>query len=136
MPRLDEMKAERRRELHDLAAVQANLVDDDHESGLIFGPYYEGEGLLVRYHNKLVKTGDITGEYADVIDGIDRLVFLDSNVAEVSAELYDNGEAPLVLSRGAVVTIPGYKGLKFILDSQEPPEGPEETAWVVARTRA
>lgn len=135
MPRLDEMKAERRRVLHDLAAVPARYVDDDHESGLIFGPYYEGDGLLVRWHNKLVKTGDLDGGYAEVLDGIDRLVFLDSNVAEVSAELYDNGEAPLVLARGARVTIPGYKGLVFILDSQEPPDGPEETAWVVARVR-
>lgn len=134
--RLDEFKAERRRDLHGLAAVPAKYEDDDHPSGLVFAEDYSGEGLLVRYHNRLVKTGDITGEYAEVLDGIDRLVFLDSNVAEVSAALVENGEEPLVLTRAAVVTIPGYKNLKFILDSEEPPDGPEETAWVVARTRA
>lgn len=134
--RLDEFKATRRRALHALAAVSATLVDDDHPTGLIFADDYAGEGLLVRWHNQLVRTGDLGGDYAEIIDGIDRLVFLDSNVAEVSAALVDNSEAPLVLQRAAVVTIPGYKGLKFTLDSQEPPDGPEETAWVVARTRA
>jgi len=136
VPRLDEIKAEARRQIHSLAAVSATLVDTDHPDGLIFGEDYTGDGFLVRYHNKLVRTGDITGDYADVIDGIDRLVLLDSNVAEVSAALYENGELPLVPARGARITIAGYKGLTFILDSKEPPDGPEETAWVVTRRRA
>ena len=71
-----------------------------------------------------------------MIDGIDRLVFNDENVAEVSAALVENGEAALVLSRNAEVTIPAYKGLKFILDSREPADGPLETIWIVARARA
>lgn len=54
--------------------------------------------MLVRYHNKLSREGDLDGEYGQIIDGIDRLVFHDENVAEVSAALVANGEEPLVLS--------------------------------------
>lgn len=135
MPTLDEIKSEARQRIHGCAAVFATLVDEDHPAGLIFDEDYTGSGLTVRYHSKIDTTGDLGGDYGEVIDGIDRLVFLDSNVAEVSAALVLNGEAPLSLARASVVTIPGYKGLKFTLDSQEPPDGPDETVWVVARTR-
>lgn len=90
----------------------------------------------MRYHNKIDRNGDLDGDYAEIIDGIDRLVFNDENLAEVSAALVEAGEAPLSLQRAAVVTIPEYKGLRFTLDSQEPPDGPLEVIWVVARSRA
>lgn len=135
MARLDEIKAAARRRIHGCAAVAASYRDDDHPTGLVFAEDYDGEGLLVRYHNKIDRTGDLDGQYGDIIDGIDRIVFLDQNVADVTEALVFNGEAPLVLSRGATVTIQGYKGLRFQLDSQEPPDGPEETVWVVARKR-
>jgi len=131
-----DIKTRARRAIHGRLAASATLVDPDHPDGLIFGEDYTGGGLTVRYHTELKKTGDLDGDFADVIDGIDRLVFNDENLAEVSAALVDNGEAPLVLSRAAVVTIPGYKGLRFTLDSQEPPDGPLETIWVVARSKA
>lgn len=132
---LADIKAKARRAIHGRLAVSATLVDDDHPDGLIFADDYTGAGLTVRYHNKLDRTGALTDDYAEIIDGIDRLVFHDENVAEVSAALVDNGEAPLALSRGAQVTIEGYKGLTFALDSQQPPDGPGETVWVVARKR-
>lgn len=135
MPRLDEIKAAARQRIHGCAAVAASYTDEDHPDGLIFAEDYDGEGLLVRYHNKIDRTGDLDGQYGEVIDGIDRLVFLDQNVADVTEALEFNGEAPLVLSRGATLTISGYKGLRFTLDSQQPPDGPEETIWVVARKR-
>lgn len=132
---LIEIKEAARRVIHARAAVPCEYVDDDHPDGLVFAEDYTGDGLLVRYHTKMNVTGDIDGAYADRIDGIDRLVFLTENVAEVSAALEDNSEAPLVLSRNARVTIEGYQGLIFSLDSLEPPDGPLETAWVVARLR-
>lgn len=132
---LVDIKERTRRAIHGKLAVPATLVDDDHPDGLLLGEDYAGSGLTVRYHNRIAKTGDLDGDYASVIDGIDKLVFLDENVAEVSAALLDNGQPPLVLSRGATVTIEGYKGLTFQLDSQEPPDGPLETVWVVARMR-
>jgi len=132
---LADIKAAARRAIHGRLAVPATLVDEDHPDGLIFAEDYTGTGLTVRYHNKIDRSGDLDGDYAEIIDGIDKLVFLDSNVAEVSAALVANGEPALVLSRGAEVTIPAYKDLTFVLDSQQPPDGPSETLWVVARKR-
>lgn len=135
MPTLIEIKENARRAIHGRLAVPCDLVDEDHPDGLVFGDDYAGDGLTVRYHTKIDTTGDLDGDYGERIDGIDRLVFNDENVAEVSAALYDNGEAPLALTRGARVTIEGYKGLVFSLDNQEPPDGPLETIWAVARIR-
>jgi hypothetical protein len=132
---LVDIKERARRAIHGKLAIPATLIDDDHPDGLIFAEDYTGETLTVRYHNKLDRSGDLDGNYAEIIDGIDKLVFLDENVAAVSAGLVANGEAPLVLSRGAQVAIEGYKGLTFTLDTQEPPDGPLETRWVVARVR-
>ena len=132
---LVDIKNRARRALHRRLAVPCDLLDDDHPAGLIL-PEDTVVGLKVRYHNKIDRTGDLDGSYGEIIDGIDRLIFLDENVAEVSAALVENGEAPLRLSRGATVTIEGYKGLRFTLDNQEPPDGPAETAWGVARQRA
>tara|TARA_Y100000593_G_scaffold92299_1_gene183438 strand:+ start:12798 stop:13205 length:408 start_codon:yes stop_codon:yes gene_type:complete len=132
---LADIKARTRRAIHGRLAVPATLVDEDHPDGLIFADGYQGATLTVRYHNKLDRSGDLTADYAEIIDGIDRLVFHDENVAEVSAGLIANGEAALTLSRGAEVTIAEYKGLTFVLDSQQPPDGPGETVWVVARKR-
>ena len=132
---LVDIKAKARRAIHGRLAVPCSLTDLTHPDGLIFADDYSGKGLLVRYHTKIDTTGDLDGDYGEVIDGIDRLVFLDENVAEVSDALEANGEAPLTLSRGARVTIEGYKGLQFTLDAQEPPDGPLETIWTVARVR-
>lgn len=132
---LADIKQKARRAIHGRLAVPAQLVDDDHPDGLIFADDYAGPGLTVRYHNKIERGGDLDGSYAEIIDGIDKLVFLDENVAEVSAALVANGQPPLVLARAAQVTIPGYKGLTFSLDAQQPPDGPSETLWVVARMR-
>lgn len=132
---LADIKAKARRAIHGRLAVPAQLVDPDHPDGLIFAEDYTGPGLTVRYHNKIERGGDLDGNYAEIIDGIDKLIFLDENVAEVSAALVANGQPALVLSRAAEITISGYKGLTFSLDAQQPPDGPSETSWVVARMR-
>lgn len=132
---LIDIKTQARRAIHGKLAVPASYVDEDHPDGLIFAEDYVGPRLTVRYHNKIDRSGDLDGDWAEIIDGIDKLIFLDENVAAVSAALVDNGEAPLALSRGATVTIEGYKALTFALDSQQPPDGPSETVWVVARVR-
>ena len=132
---LVDIKAKARRAIHGKLAVPASYVDEDHPDGLIFADDYAGGGLTVRYHNKLDRSGDLDGDWAEIIDGIDKLIFLDENVAAVSAALVENGEAPLVLTRGAQIVIAGYKGLTLNLDSQEPQDGPSETRWVVTRVR-
>lgn len=132
---LADIKDKARRAIHGRLAVAAQLTDDDHPDGLIFADDYTGPGLTVRYHNKIDRSGDLDGNYAEIIEGIDKLVFLDANVAEVSAALVANAQPPLTLTRGAEITIPQYKGLTFQLDTQEPPDGPSETVWIVARMR-
>lgn len=133
MPSIADIKNRARRSIHGRAAVPCLLTDPTHPTGLLLPE--DGPVLTVRYHTKLDTTGGLDGDYGEVIDGIDRLVFFDDNVADVSAALVAAGEAPLILQRGALVTIPAYKGLRFTLDNQEPPDGPAETAWAVARSR-
>lgn len=135
MPTLDEIKVQGRRRIHGLAAVACDLVDSAHPNGMQYADDYTGPRLTVRYHNKLVQTGDLDGAYGQVIDGIDRLVFSDENLSAVNVALADNAEVPLVLARGSVVTIPSYKSLRFTLDAREPSDGPLESVWAVARQR-
>ena len=131
------IKARARRAIHGKLAVPVtSFKDEEHPDGLAFGDLLTPPVLTVRYHNKMARGGDLNGEYAEIIDGIDRLIFLDENVALVSAALVEAGEPPIVLSRGAEVLIQPYQGLRFTLDTQEPPDGPSEIAWVVARSRA
>lgn len=131
-----DIKLKQRRAIHGRLAVSVSYIDDAHPTGLIFPEDYTGLGLTARFHNKLAQAGDLDGDYAHIIDGIERLVFLDENVEAVSELLVANGEEPLVLARGARVTISAYKGLTLELDSLEPPDGPLETVWTVARLRA
>lgn len=134
---LIDIKARARRAIHrKLAVPVTSFKDEEHPDGLAFGDLVSPPTLTVRYHNKLARDGNLDGDYAEIIDGIDRLIFLDENIAAVSAALVEAGEAPLVLSRGAEVLIQPYQGLRFTLDTQEPPDGPLEIAWVVARSRA
>ncbi len=132
---LADIKARARRAIHGRLAVSCSYKDQDHPDGLDLG-VDATVGLKVRFHNKIDRNGDLDGDYSEIIEGIDKLVFLDENVAEVSAALVANAQPPLVLSRTGVVTIPEYKGIIFALDSEEPPDGPAETLWLVARKRA
>lgn len=137
---LIDIKQRARRAIHGKLAVPVtSFKDEDHPDGLDFSGLEEGviaPTLTVRYHNKLARDGNLDGDYAEIIDGIDRLIFHDENLAEVSAALVIAGQPALVLTRGAEVLIQPYQGLRFTLDTQEPPDGPSEVAWVVARSRA
>lgn len=105
------------------------LIDDDNPFGV---------AITVRWHNKIAEAGDLDGTYSSVIEGIDRLIFSDSEIVAINEAraAQDPPLDPIALTRGAEVSIPGYKGATFDLDSQEPSDGPEETVWVVARRRA
>jgi hypothetical protein len=133
LPSLLDIKLKGRRAIHSRASFDVTYIDDDHPDGLAFAVDYAGQGLRARYHTKLARNGDLDGTYAEVIEGIERLVFSDENVAEVSAALVANGEPPLVLNRTGRVTIDAVKGAVFSLDSEEPADGPIETIWTVAR---
>lgn len=134
MPDLAEIKARTRRAIHGRLAVPAlyypnGSLDDPADPPV--------EGITVRWHNKIDTTGDLDGSYGSVIEGIDRLIFLRSNIADVNAArvLADPDAELISLRRGALVEIAGYQDALFHLDSEEPADGPEEIAWVVARQR-
>lgn len=130
-----DIKAKMRRAIHGRLAVSCQFKDQDHPAGLVLAEDATAS-LTVRFHTKIDRNGDLDGDYAEIIENVDKLVFLDSNVAEVSAALVANGEAPIVLARKAEIVIPEYKNATFVLDTLEPPDGPLETVWLVARKRA
>lgn len=78
--------------------------------------------VTVRWHNKLVNNGaSIDGFDATIIEGINRLVFQES---ELEA-------AGISLRRGGQVLIPDYDNATFKLDSDAPQDGPENIYWNV-----
>lgn len=82
--------------------------------------------LTARWSNKLAigGNGDI-GEYASVLEGIDRLVF---NQPQLTA-------LGLVLRKSAKVTFPAY-GKTFVLDTPLPVNGPVHRYWLVVADAA
>lgn len=82
--------------------------------------------IRARWHHRLSRPfGDLeNGGYAEVIEGIDRIVLIPETV---------DGE-PVVLARKGVITFPEMlPGVEFELDHREPSDGPLEEAWAVAR---
>lgn len=80
--------------------------------------------LRVRWHNKLERNGAIEGAFnAEIIEGINRLVFQSDNLAALGLELEQDG----------VVVIAGYNNARFQLDTEEPSDGPLNVYWNVSR---
>lgn len=87
-------------------------------------PLDEPVGLRVRWHNKIARFGDLEdGGYAEIVEGINRLIF-DAD------ELDEKG---IVLMKGAKVTLtdPGFNNAALVLDTAEPRIGPIEVIWGV-----
>jgi hypothetical protein len=100
--------------VHDTLAVQAFFQANSASAPV---------EITARWHTRLVRQGDLEGVGADVIEGVDRVVF--DRAALVAA-----GLAP---KRGGIVVFPGYADLTVILDVMEPYEGPVEEIWFVTR---
>jgi hypothetical protein len=114
-----DLKQFSRQQLHDTLAVAAL-----YSHPTLADPVDVG----VRWHDRIIQFGDLqhggmsNEGYAEVIEGIDQLVF-------------DRGELvtkALVLVRGGIVEIPQYE-LKFALDTRKPIDGPVNEAWQVTR---
>lgn len=109
------LKQRSRLALHGTMAVPA-VYEDSQTSAT--------PGVTVRWHNKLARNGKgETGFDAEIIEGIDRLVFQESNLALAGITLRRNGR----------VTI-DYKGVVavFTLEAEEPQDGPENVYWSVS----
>lgn len=81
--------------------------------------------LHVRWHDKLTMVGNIVeAGYADVLEGIDRIIF-------EREELVEKG---VLLRRGDEVRFgPAFQGTVLILDTSEPSDGPVNVIWKVTR---
>jgi hypothetical protein len=114
------------------AAIKAKARRDVHASLSVSARYesYSQEvivdGLSVRWHNKQQLVGDRdSGGYAQIIDGIERIVFMQD-------ELQAKG---VTLEGGDVIIIKaeGYGNVGLVLQTQEPIVGPVEVIWQVSR---
>ncbi len=119
-------KTNARRAIHSALAVQATYVDDS-----IAVPVE----IKARWHNKISRPfGDLeNGGYAEIIEGIDRIIFNLETVDGVDTVVDVDG-FPVTLLRNGTVTFPELlPGVEFNLDHKEPATGPVEEAWAVTR---
>ncbi len=112
------VKLQARRTVHRIFGVQAFYSDDS--VGVI--------ETRARLHNRIAKPhGDLVdgAGYAEIIEGIDRIVLIPEDL---------NGY-PITLRRGGVFTFPlTHPGEEFVLDVQEPDNAIfPEVAWHVVK---
>lgn len=109
------VKAQTRRVVHDTFGVSATYRDS-----VITVPV----GLRIRWHNKIARFGNLLDQgYAEIIEGINRVIF---DTAELS-------EKSVVLRRGGELTItaPSFNSAVLTLAEDEPTVGPLEVVWLV-----
>lgn len=104
-----------RRTVHATFGVQAFYSDD-----VITIPVE----FRARWHNRNARPmGGMDGDYAEVIEGIDHIVFFPETA---------KGQ-PLATKREGVVTFTALTGVEFILEYRMQPDGPLEEKWSVSR---
>lgn len=114
MSGFSELKRAARQAIHEAFVVPALYSDQA----------WTNQPVGVRWHNRLIRQGNLAAAgYAELIEGVDRLVFS-------RKELLDLG---LVLQRDGVIVIPAYGGAMFTLDTLEPPDGPVDIVWNVVK---
>lgn len=112
------IKAKARRDVHASLSVSARY--ESYSQEVVFG------GLSVRWHNKQQLVGDMdSGGYAQIIDGIERIIFMRDELASAGITL-EEGDT-------VVITAEGFDNVALILKTQEPVVGPVEVIWQVAR---
>jgi hypothetical protein len=111
-----EARAKMRRGVHAAFAVEATYEDAD-----VVVPV----PITVRWGaEKQVRAGNLdSGDYAEIIESIDRLHF-------DSEELATKGVA---IRRGGIVTLTEFTNAKFELDVREQADGPIRITWTVTR---
>ena len=110
-----EAKANARRIVHSTFGVRALFKDS---------PTSTPVELQARWHSRLVLQGAIENSGAEVIEGIDRVVFNREQLAEL-------GISPVRLH---TVSFPDYPLLgTLVLDFRRPYDGPIDEIWEVTR---
>jgi hypothetical protein len=111
-----EAKLAMRRAVHSTFAASALYSDTQTASAV---------PLTVRWHSADAKAyGDIESVgYAEVLARVDRLVFSRDELTS----------AQIRLRRLGRVVFPDYGNAVFVLDTEDPPDGPITVAWTVSR---
>lgn len=112
-------KAQAREALHSALANSATYT----RGGATFPSAEQTEAglsLTARWHNKLKIIGERGADDVGVIEGINRLVFSDAELAALG----------LTLERGGIVTVAGLNK-SWRLDYREEPDGPQNVYWSV-----
>jgi hypothetical protein len=109
-----DLKAAARQAVHDQFRVPATYTDSSLPAPV---------QVNVRWHNRLLVQGDLSsGGYAQVIDGVDRIVFSADEIASLG----------LILRPRGLVQIPDY-AVTVALATREPSDGPVNVTWNVDR---
>lgn len=110
------IKAEARQAVHDYLSVPATYIDPS---------LTEPVPINIRWHNKIDRFGDLdTGKWAEVIEGIHRIIFNRPELTELALTPRKNGKVTLTMYD--ITTT-------FNLDTMEPDTGPIEIIWMVVR---
>jgi hypothetical protein len=109
-----DLKAAARKAVHDQFSVSATYNDSTLPSPV---------QVRVRWHNRLLQQGDLSpGGYANIIEGVNRIVFSAEQIADLG----------LILRSRGTVQIPDYAAT-FALATREPTDGPVNVTWNVDR---
>lgn len=114
------------------AAIKAKARRDVHASFSVSATYQDYSldtpvPLSVRWHNKIARFGDLLdGGYAEVVEGIERIIFMRDEVEAAGLILRESGFV--------TITAEGYENAVLVLAAQEPKVGPVEVIWMVSRS--
>jgi hypothetical protein len=110
-----QQRAEARRVIHAAFGVAATYEDDTLAAPVV---------ISVRWHSKRELVGNINGgDYAEILSTIQNLLFN-------SEEMATKG---ITLKQGGLVKLTEFNDYQFMLDVQEPPDGPIKIVWSVVR---
>lgn len=115
--RFAEIKAKARRDVHASLSIAATYQSYSLDTIA---------DLSIRWHNKQALVGDMdSGGYATMIEGIERIIFMRSELTAKNIELNEGDSI--------TVTAEGFEDAKLLLKAREPIVGPEEVIWQVVR---
>lgn len=118
MGRFAAIKAQARRAVHTAFSFDATYQDRS---------LTDAVPITVRWHNRLVIQGDYDSSgYANVIDGIERVIFNREELATLGIKPVQNAVI--------IITEEGYEGTTLFLDQKEAHVGPVEEKWWVKRS--
>lgn len=116
--KLAALKARARKALHGAFSYEARYKDDTLNAAV---------PVKARWHNRIVLLGDYQdGGYANIIDGIERVIFDRDELAKAGITPIETGTVTILDHNLDVMAV-------LTLDSREPYVGPVEEKWQVKR---